>query len=346
MGEDEMSAAIDSAPVRVGPYSLSPLTSVRQDDIRAMLGSKPGVYVCNLPEEAWYERFGGQRRHNFSIEKKLEMFTRLAPGSYWISPTFDWNVRMDTDDWQHGCVLHLGHGRLRGRAAQTLQTLKAARWLAENRGRYAYSLVYNFDLPQYLPPLAAKACLGKRLYVDYEDNYTTASSSAAKRLAEHLGRRAVDGAICVHEGMTALFPLGRSCVSNCFADFAYTSRVDFRLRDGMRFLYSGRLDSIRGVDLIPELISALRLRIRDFTIRVTGDGPHRALVESWWLPELEYVGFLDDQSYHEELERADACLVLQRPDHPFSQGSFPSKIDAYARHKKPIFVLTLETMAR
>jgi len=56
---------------------------------------------------------------------------------------------------------------------------------------------------------------------------------------------------------------------------------------------------------------------------------------------VEYLGFLDDNEYDERLQRADACLLLQKPDHPFSRGSFPSKVDMYARYRKPVYVVEL-----
>jgi hypothetical protein len=52
-----------------------------------------------------------------------------------------------------------------------------------------------------------------------------------------------------------------------------------------------------------------------------------------------YHGILAEADYERELKAADVCLVLQRPDHPFSRGSYPSKIQAYVRHGKPVLVL-------
>ena len=65
----------------------------------------------------------------------------------------------------------------------------------------------------------------------------------------------------------------------------------------------------------------------------------RPLVESWDYPEVEYLGFLNDPAYTHIMQQVDACLVLQKPDHLFSLGSFPSKIDQYAKYNKPIFIL-------
>lgn len=328
----------DTSPLRVGPYDLVPVLSIRQDDLASLFGHEPGVYVCNGPEPAWYERFGLVRKFNTSVEKKRRMFASLPAGSHWVSPTFDATTNGPTEDFRAGSVLHLGHGAARGRLAQLRQAAKVARWLFTRRDEYAFVHVYNFDLPNYLAPLAAKYLLGKRLYVDYEDDYTV-TGSLPKRLAERVLRRTVTGVVCVNEGMEQHFRGKDVRVFNAFADLSYLAGMRTGFFEGMRLLYSGSLDDIRGADLVPDLVAALRTRLKQFTIRLSGDGPLRSVVESWRFPEVEYVGFLNDEDYAQELAAADACLLLQKPDHPFSKGSFPSKIDAYAKHRKPILML-------
>ena len=65
-------------------------------------------------------------------------------------------------------------------------------------------------------------------------------------------------------------------VCNGFADLSYTESCDFSIREGMTFLFGGTLDAIRGVDLIPELVSALRSRVKAFRILLRAQGPYAA----------------------------------------------------------------------
>lgn len=332
----------ESVSLQVRSYWLRPLLNIRKDDLSALLGPEPGVYICNCPEEAWYEHFGISG-HNYqaTVEKKLRMFSQLGSGSVWISPTSParWGDQIRT--WESSRILHLGAGPLAGRAAQIVHTLQLMWQLTLRRARYRYVLMYNFYLPVSLAGVYAKYVLGKCLYVEYEDDYTKRRKNKLKNLFERLLRLACNGGICVNDNMTAYFKNKAVAVCNGFADLSYTATCDFVLREGMTFLFGGTLDDIRGVDLIPDLVRALRTKLKIFRIQITGSGPLHRLVESWKIPEVTYRGVLDEGSYNELIAGVDACLILQKPDHPFSQGSFPSKVENYAKHKKPIFMLTL-----
>lgn len=330
--------------IRVGHYKLVPVHNVHRDDIQPLLGQGAGVYVCNCPEPAWYERFSLPRRQNHGVDKKRLMFAQMATGSRWLSMTHDEAVAGTTRTWESPSkILHLGRGSLRGRAAQLAQMLQLLLWLGKHRNIYSYCYVYNFDLPQYVAPLLAKVLWGKRLLIDYEDDYTTYRDSPFKNALERWMRRTCDGVVCVNEDMRKLFPGVPTCVLNTFADLTYTNGLAYELKNGMTFLYSGRLDDIRGADLLPNLVEALRGRLDHFTVRVTGGGPLQDLVKSWRLPELEYLGFVSDAVLEDATRAADACLILQKPDHPFSRGSYPSKIETYARMHKPIYALAETT---
>lgn len=333
------SLASPCIPVR--HYTLQVLRAVRQDALAPQLGYGPQVYLCNCPEPAWYERFGLQRQQNLGVQKKQCMFAQLPTGSRWVSMTHDASAPGRTAAWVGPTgIVHLARGRLRGRTMQLWQLAQAVRWLWRERHSYAGCYVYNFDQPQFLAALFAKFLLGKRVVVDYEDDYTTCRPSRLKNVVEAWMRRLADGAVCVHAAMQRHFPAGRSVVFNSFARLDYMP-AQIALRPGMVFLYSGRLDDMRGADLIPDLVHALRARLPSFTLHVTGSGPLRAAALSWELPEVRYWGFVSDAQLQALTAAADACLILQKPDHPFSQGSFPSKVESYAAQRKVIYALTL-----
>lgn len=329
-----------SSTIIIGKYCLEPLVHIRQDDISGMLGSEPGVYICDCAEPEWYEHFGFKQTHGVGhVEKKRRMFLQMAEGSKWVSPTSDVPEGKKTHTWESRAILHLAYKSFHWRFNQILQTISLFGWLLRHRKEYDYCLVYNFYLPVYLAPLIIKYLLKKPLYVDYEDDYTKQRKNIFKNFLERLMRHTVTGVVCINEYMVRYFIERQTRMLNAFADLKYTESTDFRLRDGMTFLYSGTLDKIRGIELIPDLLKALHQHIKNFRILITGNGPLKALVQSWNYPEVKYLGFLNNTDYMKAIKQADACLVLQKPDHPFSLGSFPSKVGEYAKYKKPIFIL-------
>jgi len=325
-----------------GKYFMEPLLTVRKDDIYSMLGPKPGVYICDCPESEWYKHFGFKQLRNNSFKKKYLMFQQMAKESKWISPTSDVPKGKSTEIWKSENILHLAYRSLPCRLGQFLQTISLFGWLLHHRREYDYCLVYNFCMPYYLAPLIVKILLGKSLYIDYEDDYTKQRKNFLKNDVEIIMRKTVTGAICINKYMTRYFVGKPVRVLNCFANLEYTESANFNIRSNMTFLFGSTLDTIRGVDLIPDLVCELRKHIKNFKIFITGIGPLWQLVESWNYPEVKYLGFLNDVDYTNVIKLVDACLVLQKPDHLFSIGSFPSKIDEYAEHNKPIFILKLK----
>lgn len=182
----------------------------------------------------------------------------------------------------------------------------------------------------------------KKIYVDYEDDYTKREDwNFCHKKIEPVLRHTVAGAICVNKKMVKYFPHKKNIVVNGFSNLNYMKSIDFKISNGSILLYSGSLDTIRGVDLIPELVLELRKHIKNFKIIITGKGPLETLVKSWRYPEIDYLGFLQHDEYMDVIKKADAGLVLQKPDHPFNTGSFPSKIEEYAHFQKPIYILEL-----
>src|SRR5262249_28129309 len=155
--------------LRVGAYVLKLLESVRQDDLNAFLGAAPGRYIAAHPE--------AQR---MPIRKKYRVFEAMGPGSEWLSPNEIAAGPRNSRIPDGRPVRYLDAGRLHGRFGQLLQTVWLMAILVRDRRRYEYVLMYNFYLPVYLSALFAKLALGKRLMVEYEDDYTLVRSGRVK----------------------------------------------------------------------------------------------------------------------------------------------------------------------
>lgn len=326
--------------INIENYFLTPLTHIEKGDIGSFLGSGTGVYICEGASQEWRSQFNLTEIDNIThYEKKKLMFSQMAEGSIWINPVSKLPKARKTKKWQHNKIIYLANHSLPWRFDQILQTIYIFLWLLKNSKHHEYYLVYNFDIPFFIGVLAAKIFLRKMIYVDYEDDYTKKETRITKKLTELLLRKTITGAVCINKNMANSLPQKRTIVHNAFADLEYMQDVDFTFKEGMTFLYSGTLDDIRGVDLIPKLIHSIKKHINKFSIIITGRGPLENIIKSWHHEEVIYLGFLDRNKYIEVIKRSDICLILQKPDHPFNSGSFPSKVEDYSKYRKPIMIL-------
>lgn len=100
----------------------------------------------------------------------------------------------------------------------------------------------------------------------------------------------------------------------------------------VRFLYSGALDTTRGVDL---LLAALELLPeRGWHLDITGQGPLAGRVAEFsqdprWSGRVKYHHSLPPDAYNRVVAGAHAGLNCQRPSDSISDVTFPSKIFTY-----------------
>lgn len=323
-------------------YYLALLTQVEQEDITSLFVEGNGLYICNYQEQAWYDANGFNRGTNYSIEKKTKFYRLLNTPLKILSPTQDEQIKCPSSKLVTDHARHFSSFKLKGRLAQVSFLLGIISWMVKNKSRFRYVLCYNFTPIEIFSGLFAKRVLGKKCIVDFEDDYLLTSDQKLYPYYFKLVSKIPDAVICIHRSMFKYFPNQEKRVFNGFINLDYTKRMQVELVDGMSFLYSGALDDIRGADLIPEVIQCLRSKITDFKLVVTGSGPLEDTIRNWNMPEVDFRGFLSTSEYEVALSEADICFVLQKPDHPFSQGSFPSKCEFYAKHQKPILLLKLE----
>jgi glycosyltransferase involved in cell wall biosynthesis len=332
---------LDEIPVNER-YNLSLLKSVRCDDIRQAFVGKRCIYVCSYPDNKWHDTQGIPVLRNYAIRKKTQFFGMLSRRSLLVSPTQCINRScVHTAEVRYRKVL-LGSRWREKRLQQCEYLFQLLCLFVRLRRSFDYVLFYNFEMPVFFSAYFVKWILKKEVWVDFEDDYTLVHRSRWKNLlATQLAYNMPDVVICASEPMTKHFPTKKTFVFNGFIEL-HPSATNFwpNAEREMRFMYSGRLDDIRGVDLLPEVFVALQRVFRRVRVLVTGEGPLEATVRAWQIPGIEYLGFLHDEEFAQTLSTVDAFLVLQKPDHPFSRGSFPSKIEYYARLRRPIYVLS------
>ena len=324
-------------------YILSPLKEIKSDSIENVLCSEVGLYICNFPDLNWHELYSVKPANNYSITKKRKFFSLLHKNSFWISPTQINGQNFKTFSNQIGPTFHLGSQYHNFRLQQIEFLLKIVLWFVKNYKEIRFILYYNFDLPIYFSAFLFKYIFRKKIIVDFEDDYTLIKRASYKNfVARKILYKTPDVVICINKNMTRYFKNIETYVFNGFIDLSYAELLDFNFKEDMVFLYGGKLDSIRGVDLLPDLVYSLRKILKKFKIVITGTGPLKEVISNLCLPEIDIRGFLPEEDYLRILHKSDAFLVLQKPDHPFNQGSYPSKIEYYAEFKKPIYRLELK----
>jgi hypothetical protein len=227
-----------------------------------------------------------------------------------------------------------------------------ARKAAQHRvaGRACRLLIYNLGLQMTLVALYGRLLLRLPLYLQLEDGThliptVGIARRALYRLAHRLLRPLVAGVILVsnvlkrgYETVPHVIARGIASPDLCFR--ARSRLDDPAVESGARpvtFLFGSGLDEIRGVRL---LLDALELADADpsfpvdrarFVITGKGSLARRVAEECQrlrWV-RVDYMGFVDVDTYLTLLRNAQVGMALQDPRNPYSQACFPSKVIEY-----------------
>ena len=323
-------------------YDLSLLNEVQKDNIEFYLKKGKGIFICNFPDSHWHSLYNFKISRNYSINKKNNLFHCLSNNSILVSPTeIDQNVYTNKNI-TCGRILHLKSIFTFSRLKQIEYSLRLLVFVFKYRKQYDFILYYNFEMPIFFTAFIFKFILNKKIYVDFEDDYSLLKRNLLKNSLNKLLFKIPELVICVNKEMINNFSSKTKClIFNGFIDLEYMKQLDCKLNENSKFLFAGSLDEIRGADLIPDVAIALRKKLKNFKIYVCGTGPLEKYLSRLNISEIEFKGFLNDLEYDELLNECDCFLVLQKPDHPFSKGSFPSKIEYYSKFKKPILSLKI-----
>lgn len=323
---------------------LSLLRHVRKDDPGILFGTRRVIYVTDYPDIELLESRGLALTSPMDTTKKMALFERLPKGALLLSPGV-----LGADAQRRGFGWHSGRTLGRVIHLSTLDYPFVRRFYAAAaifcrllalRRQYDAILCYNSYGHTFLPSLLASWLSICPLYIDWEDDYRLQSGNLLTRSLWPLARRFSSGGIAVNPRM--LDPgMDNWIVVEAYCDVSYAAELQFQFHPGIKLLFSGTLDHIRGAHLVPELVAQLSALIGDFTLDITGGGEladeMRALSASD--PRVRFHGFVDQTRLLGLVDESDACLVLQDPRSKFNNGSFPSKIHLYAEHRKPVFMI-------
>ena len=197
-------------------------------------------------------------------------------------------------------------------------------------------LIDNYEFIYVVAAYAAR--LGRRLrfFLDYEDGKHAIDRGWERMLsgaAESFGRPLLRGAMLAHPSQASRLPadLPRELVPGFF--HPPRPRASERPANApVKFLYTGSLDTTRGVDL---LLGALPLLPESgWELHITGSGPLQSRVvetatDPRWGGRVQLRGVLPSREYELLLASCDVALNCQRPSDPISDVTYPSKTFTY-----------------
>lgn len=207
---------------------------------------------------------------------------------------------------------------------------------------------YNMRLENSKLALYAKKHFEIPIVLQYEDGLTTdAHITGIKRRVyqkmENNVLNELDGAFLVNSKISVPCPsvvirgairemektvgeeAGSVTADTGNAERQAVSEVD-RAEKIPTILFASTLDRQRGIEVVME---ALKYTDAEFKLQITGRGDKEELAKNSEDKRVEFLGYLDYETYQQKLREADICLNAQLAHHEFGNFSFPSKIFEY-----------------
>ena len=208
-------------------------------------------------------------------------------------------------------------------------------------------IFYNMRLENSKLALYAKKHFGIPIVLQYEDGLTTDAhiTGMKRRIYQNMEDKVLkelDGAFLVNSKIQVPCPAvvirgairepeKAACenVANIKASEVETAkdRVYEGTTDNVpKILFASTLDRQRGIEVVME---ALKYTEADFKLQITGRGDKETLAKDGTDKRVEFLGYLDYETYQQKLRESDICLNAQLAHHEFGNFSFPSKIFEY-----------------
>ena len=196
-------------------------------------------------------------------------------------------------------------------------------------------LIDNYELIYVLAALFTRIFRKVTVVLDYEDGKHLIDQGWQRflsGLAEFVGRPLLRGALLAHPGLAARLPasLPTELVPGFVVPVGRSSSL--APSEPIRFVYSGSLDRVRGVDLLLQALDFLPES--GWHLDVTGFGTYtpeltRLASSEKYRDRVTFHGSLDQAEYDLLISQSHVGLNCQRPGNPVSDVTFPSKIFSY-----------------
>lgn len=200
---------------------------------------------------------------------------------------------------------------------------------------------YNMRLENSKLALYAKKHFGIPIVLQYEDGLTTDAHiiGMKRRIYQNMEDKVLkelDGAFLVNSKIKVPCPAvvirgairEQQCldISGNTKELAAAEMKSGAAEKVPKILFASTLDRQRGIEVVME---ALKHTNADFTLQITGRGDKEALARESEDKRVEFLGYLDYETYQQKLAEADICVNAQLAHHEFGNFSFPSKIFEY-----------------
>ena len=196
-------------------------------------------------------------------------------------------------------------------------------------------IIDNYEFIYVISALITKLLRRVTIILDYEDGKHLIDHGWQRLLsglAEFIGRPLVRGALLAHPCLASR--LSDSIPIEVVPGFVVPVERSINLStlDSIRFLYSGSLDHVRGVDLLIQALDLLPER--GWHLDVSGFGPYafdinQLATSKKYCNRVTFHGSLDLINYECLISKCHVGLNLQRAGDPISDVTFPSKIFSY-----------------
>jgi len=207
--------------------------------------------------------------------------------------------------------------------------------ILSNVRRGDFLVLDNYEITSVLAAWLCRIFYGSRVILDFEDGRHLIDHGwqlISYRFAEFLGRPLINGAVLAHPllGKRLRPKTPRIVIPGFFSSSEPKEKIFFK--DVVRFIYAGTLDSVRGIDLLLEVIQCLPRS--GWRLDITGSGPLESRVRDVAsLPsnvdKVFFHSLLNNADHSKLLHQSHVGLNLQISADPISSVTFPSKIFSY-----------------
>ena len=215
--------------------------------------------------------------------------------------------------------LHKSVGRLLNNILDSLKTVREAKG-------FDSVWFYNLEWVQILSYLIMKA-MGKKLYVIVADFTPPVRRFSFASIVQRLFLQS-RGLITL-SARTTFRHSNQISIAGIISNETLEARRNTPMPMRHKFLFSGGLEAIHGIDLA---IDAFK-EIPEASLVITGKRLKQDISDA---PNICYAGYLSQEEYDRLFRDVSCCVCFRDPSYPENLNNFPSKIIEYLSYKKQV----------